>query len=77
MSTPEETIKRAEQLERAGDHKNARRLAREALEQTPADDAVSERAEKILEASGIDPAAIAVFGLSLGVLLFLIIWYVL
>ncbi|MBW2277255.1 MAG: tetratricopeptide repeat protein [Deltaproteobacteria bacterium] len=77
MSTPEETIKRAELLQRAGDHKRARRLAREAIEQTPVDAAVYERAEKILEASGIDPVAIAVFGLSLGVLLLLIIWYVL
>ena len=77
MSTPEDQIKRAEQLQLAGDHKRARELAREVLDQGGVDDAASERAAKILAASGVDPVAIAVFGLTLAVLLFLIVWYVL
>jgi hypothetical protein len=77
VSSPEEKIERAERYYRAGDHKTARQLAREALEQSRGEGAVAERAAEILKASGIDPVAIAVFGVSLALLLFLIIRYVL
>ena len=77
MSSLEEKIERAERLQLAGDHRDARRLAREALEQSETGDPIAARAEKILEATGVDPGAIAVFGLTLAILLFLIIWYVL
>ena len=76
VSSPEDTIKAAERFQRAGDLKTARRLAREALEQPGASDEVSERAQQLLKASGIDPVAIAIFGFTLCVLLFLIIRYV-
>jgi hypothetical protein len=77
VSSPEDTIKAAERFQRAGDLKTARRLAREALEGAGENREIAERAEKLLRASGIDPVAIAVFGLTLCVLLFLIIRYVL
>jgi hypothetical protein len=61
----------------AGDHRAARRLAREALERAPGSDPIARQAREILRSTGIDPLAIAVFGLTLMVLVFLVFRYVL
>jgi hypothetical protein len=75
MSAPEQEIERAERAYRAGDFRTARRIAGELLAQTTVDDDIGERAARITRATGIDPLAIAFFGITLGLLLFLILWY--
>lgn len=77
VSSPEETIKLAESAYRTGDFKRARKLARQALDQTAADSEAGGRAAEILKATGIDPLAIIVFALTTCVLLFLILRYLL
>ena len=75
LSTTEK-VDRAESLYSTGDFKAARSLARQILS---ADDASADHrasAGRILRSSGIDPAAVVVYGLSLGLLAYLLIRYV-
>ncbi|MDJ0763211.1 MAG: hypothetical protein QNJ97_09510 [Myxococcota bacterium] len=73
-----EEIARAEQLVRIGDYREARRIAKQAAADraalTPEDAAAVDR---ILTVTGIDPWVAGGFILTLGILIFLYVKYVL
>ena len=75
MKSATTKIDQAERCYEAGDFRSARRLATEVLSVEGGGKEES-RARKLLKATGIDPAAVGVFVLTLGLFVFLIVHYV-
>ena len=67
----------AERLFEGGDFKKARSLARQALGSSSLNTEEQASAAQILKSSGVDPAAVVIFAISLGLFGFLLVRYLL
>jgi hypothetical protein len=76
MTDHDDKLAEVERLYRVGDFRAARARCREILS-SDAPAHVRDRVDEILAATGIDPAAIAAFSLSIVVLIYLIVHYLL
>ena len=72
-----ERIALAQPLMVKGDYLEARKVARSALNDPEAAEDEKDQLKAILSMTGADPAAIAVFGFTLAVLVFLVVRFVL
>jgi len=66
---------RLDKLYEAGNFADARPLAKEILADTAASSAQKDAARTVMRATGIDPLAIVIFCATLGMLIFITLWY--
>lgn len=77
ISTETSRIEKAIKLYETGDYRDARRLAKQVIDDEQAGESEKGEARKILKATGSDPAVIAALIFTLGVFLYLIFRYAL
>ena len=75
-STDTNPVETAKQFYRNGDYRSARRIAKQVIADEQAGRSEKDEAAKILKATGYDPAVIAAFLVTFGVLLYLTVRYV-